>query len=154
MWFRLPRPEFQAARGERNRRALRRLVQSGRTVGLLAYAGREPVGWCAVEPREAYARLSRSRLLAPVDDERVWSVTCFFVARAWRGRGVTAALLAAAAAHARRSGARFLEGYPVDRAGRAADASLYHGAASTFRRAGFEEVARRSPTRPIMRRAL
>jgi len=154
MWFRLSKPQFVARRGERNRRALKGLVASGQMPGLLAYARGEPVGWCAVEPREAYPRLARSRLLAPVDAEAAWSVTCFFVAPSWRGRGVTSALLEAAAEHAQRSGARVLEAYPVDRAGPASDAALYHGVASTFRRAGFEEVARRSPIRPIMRRAL
>jgi GNAT superfamily N-acetyltransferase len=154
MWWRLPRPAYQAGRGERNRRALKRLVCAGAVPGILAYAGGEPVGWCAVEPREAYPRLARSRTLKPVDDRPVWSITCFYVARPWRGRGVAAALIRAAAAHARGSGARLLEAYPVDPRGRIADAWLYTGLASTFARAGFREVARRSPTRPIVRRAL
>ncbi len=154
MFWRQTRAGYRAGKGERNRRALRALVRSGRVPGVLAYAGGEPVGWCAVEPREAYSALSRSRTLAPVDDRPVWSVPCFFVARTWRGRGVVAALLEAAARHARRRGGRILEAYPVDPRGEMADAWMYTGAASTFRRAGFEEVARRSRTRPIVRRRL
>jgi GNAT superfamily N-acetyltransferase len=154
MWWKTTRSEFDAGRGEGNRDAMRRQVRAGVVPGILAYAGDEPVGWCAVEPRSAYPRLARSRTLAPVDAAPVWSVPCFFVARSWRGKGVTAALLGAAAAHARRAGATALEGYPVAPRGETADAWLYTGVATTFARAGFEEVARRSPTRPVMRMQL
>ncbi len=87
-----------------------------------------------------------------MDEEPVWSITCFFVARTHRRRGLTVALLRAAARYARERGARVLEGYPVEpKGGRAADTFVYHGLASAFRAAGFHEVARRSETRPIMR---
>jgi GNAT superfamily N-acetyltransferase len=143
--------EHRAARGERNRRAFRRMVRSGVEPGLLAYAGAEPVGWVAVQPRSAYSRLAASPTLRPPDALPVWSTPCFYVTRGWRRSGLAARLLAAAAAHARRRGARILEGYPVDADRPLASGSLYHGASSTFARLGFEEVARRAPTRPVMR---
>jgi len=151
LWWKTTRAEFDAGKGEGNRKAMRRQVRAGVVPGILAYDAEGPVGWCAVEPRSAYARLARSRALAPVDDRPVWSVTCFFVARRARHTGLTGALLAAAAAHARRSGAKVLEGYPVEPRGVTADAWLYTGLASTFGREGFVEVARRSPTRPVVR---
>jgi GNAT superfamily N-acetyltransferase len=154
MWWKLPRAEWAAGKGEGNRRALEAAVRRGDVPGLIAYARREPVGWIAVEPRAAYPRLARARTLAPVDDRPVWSVTCFFVARSWRGRKVTRVLLEAAARHARRRGGRLLEAYPIDAAKRMADAWVYTGAASTFARLGFREVARRSRTRPIVRKTL
>ena len=154
MWWRLPRARWVAGKGQGNRRALRRIVERGAVPGLLAYEGGEPVGWVAVEPREAYAGLDRSRTLARVDDRPVWSVPCFFVARSHRGKGVTRALLEAAARFARSRGARIVEGYPVEYRGGVADAWVFTGAASTFRKAGFREVARRSPTRPIFRKGL
>jgi GNAT superfamily N-acetyltransferase len=154
MWWRLGRSEWQAGKGEGNRRAFRRIVAAGRVPGLLAYAGREPVGWCAVAPREEHPRLARSRTLAPVDDRPVWSITCFFVRRDWRRRGVTRALIAAAVEHVRRRGGRLLEAYPIDPGGATADAWVYTGLASTFLGAGFREVARRSATRPIVRKAV
>jgi GNAT superfamily N-acetyltransferase len=154
MWWRLSRAEFDAGKAGGNRRGLERSVRSGRVPGLLAYDGGEPVGWVAVEPRAVFPRLARSRILAPVDDAPVWSITCFFVARSHRGRGVTRALVDAAVRHAKAGGARIVEAYPVDLARRTADAVVYHGAASTFRALGFEEAARRSPTRPILRRTL
>lgn len=143
--------EYRAGRGAPNRRALRRQVAAGVVPGLLAYAGGEAVGWVAVEPRAAYPRLAKARNLVAVDDAPVWSAPCFFVKRGWRGRGVMRALLAAAADRARRAGAPFLEGYPVDSRADLGDAFVYTGAYSTFVRLGFAEVARKARTRPVMR---
>lgn len=56
--------------------------------------------------------------------------------------------------HAHRSGAVTVEGYPVDTAAAARPASgLYTGTLTLFLRAGFEEVARRTPARPIVQRS-
>jgi GNAT superfamily N-acetyltransferase len=154
MWWRLTRAEFEAGKGAGNRRALAAYVEAGNVPGLLAYAEGEPVGWVAVEPRAAYGRLDRSRTLAAVDDAPVWSITCFFVARPHRSTGVTRALVVAAADHARASGATLLEAYPVAYAREVGDTFVYTGAASTFLALGFRVVARRSATRPIVRKAL
>jgi GNAT superfamily N-acetyltransferase len=154
MWWRQTQAEFQSHRGEANRRALQALVRTGQPPGVLAYADGTAIGWCAIGPRAGYARLSRSRVLAPVDDRPVWAVTCFFVARPWRGRGVTRPLLEAAVAFARSRGATDVEGYPLDVADGYPDAYAYTGLVSAFQAAGFHEVARRSPTRPLMRRPL
>jgi GNAT superfamily N-acetyltransferase len=153
MWWRLRRAEFERQKGERNRRAFRKLVRGGAEPGVLAYAGGEPVGWCAVAPREEYPVLANSRVLRPVDEKPVWSVTCFFILREWRRRGLSSKLLRAAAKFARRRGAKIVEGYPVvARKGKMPDAFAWSGLPGSFRGAGFREVARRSPVRPIMRK--
>ena len=54
MWWKLKRSDFMRQRGEANRKALKKIVDSGKVPGILAYADSEPVGWCAVSPREAY----------------------------------------------------------------------------------------------------
>ena len=152
MFMRLPLAEYRRGSGEGNRRALHALV-ARRPPGLIAYEAGEPVGWVAVAPREEYLRLQNSRVLAPIEGERVWSVPCFFIKAGHRGRGLTAALLAAAAEFAERKGAGAIEGYPnVNREERQAPAFVWSGFESTFRRAGFREIARRSPVRPILRR--
>jgi GNAT superfamily N-acetyltransferase len=146
------RSEYEKDKGEANRKALKKSVQSGEVPGLLAYAGTEPVGWCAVEPRERFSSLARSRVLMPVDDRPVWSIPCFFVRRDYRNKGLTVLLLKAAAKYARGKGAEMLEGYPVGAAkGRMPDAFAYRGLPTSFQRAGFHVAARRSPHRPIMR---
>ena len=155
MFWRRGRKEWEAGKGAGNRRALRSLVQRGAEPGVLAYKGDDPIGWCAVAPRSDYPALARSRVLEPIDDRPVWSIACLFVARPHRRQGVSARLLDAAAEHAGRRGATIVEGYPtIPRVARAPDAFLWTGTASAFERAGFREIARRSPTRPIVRRTL
>jgi hypothetical protein len=122
MLWRLPRKQFEAQKGDGNRKALRALVAAGQVPGLLGYLGGQPVGWCALAPRGDYPALGRSRVLAPVD-------------------------------HARKQRARILEGYPVEPRGerRIPAAFAWTGVPRAFEAVGFTEVARRSPTRPIMR---
>lgn len=155
MWWKLRRSKYEKQKGPGNKRAFRKLVTNGMPTGVLAYSAGKPVGWCAVAPREAYPVLARSRVLKPVDDEPVWSVTCFYILRGWRRTGLTAELLQAAAKYAAKRGARIVEGYPLDpKSSKTPDAFAWTGFASAFRKAGFEEVARRSAGRPIMRRVV
>ena len=152
MYWRRSRSEFVRGKGEGNRRALRALVVARARPGLLGFVGRRPVAWCSVAPRDQFPVLDRSRTLAPVDETPVWSIVCLFVARSHRRRGLSVAMLRAAVEHARGRGARVVEGYPVEpRGGATPDVFAWTGLASAFRQAGFREVARRSPTRPIMR---
>jgi GNAT superfamily N-acetyltransferase len=152
MWWRLGRAEFERKKGAGNKRALHKIVNTGPPPGLLAYQGEEPVGWCAVAPRDRYTRMTTSRILGPVDDEPVWSVVCFFVSKSHRRQGVTEALLRAAVRFAGEQGARIVEGYPIEPVkDRVPEVFAYTGFVSTFEKAGFSEVLRRSPTRPIMR---
>lgn len=153
MWWKLGRTEYEKQKGVGNRRAFRKIVASGAPTGVLAYSGGQPVGWCAVAPREEYPALGRSRVLRPADERPVWSVTCFYIPRPWRRSGLTAPLLEAAFQYAVKQGAGIVEGYPIDpRSGSMPDAFAWTGFVSAFRKAGFQEAARRSPGRPIMRR--
>jgi len=152
MWWRLTAREFDAMKGEENRAALAALVDRGEVPGLLAYSGSEPVGWCSVAPRETFPRLERSRLLRRVDDERVWSIVCFYVARAERGRGVMTALVRGAIDYVESQGGRIVEAYPVvPKKERAPAVFLFPGTPGPFLAAGFREVARRSENRPMLR---
>jgi GNAT superfamily N-acetyltransferase len=152
MWWRLKRSEFERQKGEGNRRAMKRIVDSGEIPGILAYAKDQPIAWCSVAPRKAYPTLERSRKLKRVDDKPVWSIVCFFVAKPFRGKGITRTLLRAAMEYVQKQGGKIVEGYPVEpKEGRIPDAFAYTGLVSAFRKAGFVEVVRRSETRPIMR---
>ena len=153
MWWRMGQSEWERVKGPGTKRRFKALVKKGPPPGLIAYAAGEPVGWCAIAPRATYPRLARSKILAPVDAQRVWSVTCFFVRRDFRRRGVSVALLEGAASFAGRRGGRVVEGYPTDTDREQPAAFVHHGLLSAFRRAGFVEVARRSANRPVVRRA-
>lgn len=155
MFLRVPRKVFEACKGEGNRAALFQIVHSGAPTGILCFDNSEPVGWCAIAPREATPRLENSRLLARIDDRPVWSATCLYIAKPARRQGLAAKLLEAAVDYAAAHGARVVEGYPtVPTKTKTADAFLWRGTPGAFARAGFREVARRSPSRPIMRRTI
>jgi len=152
MWWRLKRSEFERLKGSKNKTALKKMVKSGQVPGILAYSQGKPIAWCSVGPRETYPALERSRVLKRIDDKPVWSVVCLFVAKGFRKRGVSVKILQAAVDYARVNGAKIVEGYPIKpKKGRWPDAFVWTGLPSAFQKAGFREVHRGSPTRPIMR---
>jgi GNAT superfamily N-acetyltransferase len=146
-------PAYRKRPRAQNRAALRALTKRGPPPGLLAFDGDLAVGWCQLTPRADLPWLD-ARLVGRVDDAPVWSLSCFYVRKGYRGRGATSALIAAALRAAKRANAPALEAYPIDTAAPKATSNLFTGTASTFRRAGFKTVARRSPARPIMRHDL
>jgi GNAT superfamily N-acetyltransferase len=139
---------------EKNKAAFRRIVKRGPPPGLLAFDGDLAVGWCQLTPRSDLDWLNCARLLQPVDDVQVWSISCFYIRRGYRRRDIASALIAAAVTAARRAKAAALEAYPIDTDISKSSSNLFTGVASTFTRAGFKAVARRSPSRPIMRYGL
>lgn len=145
---------WQIKSGEQHRAQMQALVQGGAVTGLLAYAGAEPVGWVSLAPRSDYAALARSRVLAPVDEQPVWSIVCFFIARKWRRQGVMRALLKGAVDYAAAHGAQIIEAYPMDHEGQIDDLSAYMGVMKPFLEEGFVEVARRSQHHPVLRKWL
>ena len=140
-----------------NRQALRQEITHAATApGLIAYVGDHPVGWTRVGPRSAFPRVGGNRSLARVltDDPGAWWVTCFAIDSRHRRSGVASALLEAAVTFARDHGATAVQGHPVDvaalRATRVSGSALYTGTMAMFVAAGFSEVARTFPTRPVM----
>jgi GNAT superfamily N-acetyltransferase len=156
MWFRASTDEFRRGGGEPMRAAFRKIVRKAQAPpGVIAYVGGKPAGWCAVAPRDDYPRITRSHNVKPIDDKPAWAITCFFIAKEARGVGLSSTLLDAAVALAKRHGAHLVEGYPVDPAqGPLTPDQAFHGLQPVFERAGFAEVARRTPKRPIMRRRI
>lgn len=152
MLWRLKRADFDRQKGAANKRAMKRLVDARVEPGILAYANGETIGWCAVAPRDNYPALTRSRVLKPIDDRPVWSISCFFVRKDYRQQRVSVRLLGAAIEHVRRQGGKLLEGYPVEpKKDEAPAVFLWTGTVAAFKSAGFIECARGSPARPIMR---
>jgi GNAT superfamily N-acetyltransferase len=125
--------------------------------GLIAYVDDHPVGWTRVGPRSTLPGVLGNRALAKVltDDAGAWWVTCFAVDSRHRRTGIGAALLSAAIQYAREHGATSVEGHPVDvaslKAARVSGSAIYTGTVAMFTAAGFTEVARTYPTRPVMR---
>lgn len=152
MFWRLKRSQFHRGKGDGNKDAMHALVNGGTSPGILGYVDEEPVAWCAVAPREDYSALERSRILQPVDDTPVWSISCLFVRKDCRKMGLSVAMLKHAVDFVRDCGGSVVEGYPVEpKKDDMPAAFAWTGLASAFLKAGFRECARRSETRPIMR---
>jgi GNAT superfamily N-acetyltransferase len=126
-----------------NRADMRKAVQQGPRPGLLAHRDWLAVGWCRVTPRDAVPGLERAFRTRRVDDVPVWSISCFYIRKDHRREGIMTALITAAIEYARAAGAPALEAYPLD--GGVSPSATSTGYASTFARAGFSEIARRSP---------
>lgn len=156
MYWRVTGKQFQAQKGEGNRQSMKAMVDSGTVPGLLGYRQGRPAAWCSLAPRQDYPFLARSRILKPLDDQPCWSVSCLFIERGHRRKGFSVQMLRAAVEYARSQGAELLEGYPVEpKGGKPIPAAFaWTGIPNAFLSAGFHEVARRSPTRPIMRISL
>jgi GNAT superfamily N-acetyltransferase len=163
-WWRQTGGEFDRgirSKGAGNKALLGELTAANRQPGLVAYRDGRPVGWISVAPRPDYGRVIRSPSIGPgrrsreAADQGVWSIVCFWMPRKERGKGIAMALLRAAVDHARRRGARVLEGYPIDTgSGRRPDPNVFTGTLAMFTRVGFTEVERRAEGRPIVRLTL
>jgi GNAT superfamily N-acetyltransferase len=154
MWWRVPRggKTWHENKGAKNREAFRRLIRAGKVHAVLAFAGDEPVGFCSFGPRESFPRMKRIRALQHESPEGTWSTVCFYIPTRWRGRGVATALLQAATTRALELGAKAVEGYPVvlkDEGTRMPAAFAWTGVPALFERAGYEEMERDGPLRPV-----
>ena len=152
MFWRLTRKEFERHKGEGNRKAMKAIVEAGKIPGILAFAQDRAVAWCSVAPREHFTALARSRILKPLDNLPVWSISCFFVEKNYRHKGLSTQMIKAAVDYVKKNGGSVVEAYPVEpKKDKMPDAFAWTGLASSFIKAGFKECARRSETRPIMR---
>ena len=155
MWWRMKRADWKAVPREEKRDRFRAIVEAGPPPGILAYEEGTAVGWCAVGPRETLPRMNASRVAAPLDpSESVYAVNCFYIRSGYRGQGLMRVLLDGATALAAEQGAAIVEACPLDTERKLIWGEGFVGLAPIFRAAGFQEVARRSPTRPLMRIAL
>lgn len=156
IWPVLTNKEWNATTTPQRTEMFRAEIDEGPPPGIIAYIDGEAAGWIRIGPRTRQARLPRTRIIAaattePFDDEWVWAVTCFVVRREHRGAGLNRILLDAAVEYARESGARVIEGYPVDTGGEKQRANeLFHGTLSTFLAAGFTEKSELKPGRSLV----
>lgn len=152
MAWRLKASDFEKQKGDKNKRAIKKIVVHNEIPGIIAYYKNKPIGWCSFAPREKFIRLNNSRILAPIDDKKVWSITCFFIEKGYRIMRISAELLEAVIKYCRKKNVKILEAYPQEPyAENIPDVFAWTGIPSAFEKSGFKVVERRSPKRPIMR---
>lgn len=152
MTWRLSSKDYERNKGEQNRLMFKEMAEHGQPLGIIAYDGSQAVGWCSVSPRKSLLRLENSRLLKSPDDLPVWSITCFFIRKSFRRKGLATNLIQAAAAYAFKHGAPAVEAYPmIPRKENVPEVFAFIGFAKMFEKAGFEVVGRPSESRLIMR---
>jgi GNAT superfamily N-acetyltransferase len=147
-------PAYHKRPRQKNKSAFHRIVTQGPPPGLLAFDCEQPVGWCQLTSRQDLSWLNRKPAFQPVDNVPVWVLSCFYVRRGYRRRGVMTALIVEALKSAKRAHAPALEACPVDTSVPGSTVNVFTGTASTFRRLGFKAIARRQPSRPMMRHDL
>ncbi len=118
------------------------------SAGLVAYDGKEPIGFISLGPRHDFSRISNSTATPPVDDVPAWVIPCITVRRGYRGKGVAVAMLRAAVEYAAKRGAPAVEGYPRADAKRLHDDYAFVGTEAMFRRAGFRKIRGIMPKLP------
>ncbi len=145
---------WQRVRGAGARKAFRECVLKGKAHGILAFAKSEPVGWCSIGPRNDFPLLQKSKTYKQDDLDDVWSVTCFFIHRNWRRRGLSRGLLKAAVEAMRKRGVGVVEAYPVTttKDGRRIGSSMaWTGPLAIYEELGFKVVQTTNPRRPLVR---
>lgn len=152
MSWRLKKSEFESHKGSANKNAMKDLVDQNQIIGVLTYIEGKPIGWCAVAPREKYIRLESSRVFKRIDDEPVWSITCLYLSKLSRRKGISTELIKAAINYCKLNEARIVEAYPVvPYDDKVPDAFLWTGIPSSFLEAGFKIAEKRSRWKLMMR---
>jgi len=154
----LPKGRTSAEQRAINRRDKRKLVRDGLSHAILVYEGNTPIGWCQYGRREELPRIDARRtyrtVRAPAGDSNLWRITCFFVDRAYRGKGAAAFALKAALASIRRQGGGVVEAYPVVDKMAAVAEWRWFGTPGMFRREGFRTVAPLGTSGVLMRKTI
>lgn len=152
MSWRLKSKDFERQKGTENKKAMKIIVNKNELPGIIGYLNNKPVGWCSVAPREKFIVLERSKVLARVDLNPVWSITCFFIAKPYRRQGLSGELLKGAINFCKKKKVKIIEAYPMEPYNENIPAVFaWTGIPSVFEKLGFKVAERRSPKRPIMR---
>ena len=156
MYWRVPSTGayWEQHKGAKNKRSFKRLVESGQALGCLAFADDRAIGWCSVGPKEDFAYLDRSRSIPRDQTSAAWAISCIYILKEWRRRGVSRRLIEEACELAAASGARYLDAYPVlpKKEGLIPDAFAHTGLPGPYYQNGFIRIAN-AGSRDILRKS-
>jgi hypothetical protein len=134
-----------------NRALKQRLVTEGRAHAALVFDGDEAVAWCEYgTPEELPNIYHRKQYEAELDVLPDYRITCVFVDKKYRRKGMSAVALQGALDLIAQAGGGVVEGYPHDNDG-AKVSVLYDGTRHLFERAGFDYVRPKGSRNCVMR---
>lgn len=150
-WFHPDGPERREAReahpgdGYQANRALKRcLVETGQAHAALVLDGEEAVAWAEYGPPAELPNLHHGKqYLAETDVLPDYRITCVFVDRRHRRRGVTELAITGALDLIAQAGGGRVESYPHDLTGstkKMSSSFLYNGTRRLYERLGFDYV--------------
>lgn len=153
MLWRQTHSEYEKNKGARNKSDLRQLISASKPLGVIAFDNDIPIGWCSVSPRDSFPRLQRSKLFKnrKGNYKTLWSITCLFITKEHRRKGLSSTLIGHAAQFAFNNGADAVEAYPIIAKEKIADAFAWVGLFNSYKKVGFKKIAQPSPTRLLMR---
>jgi GNAT superfamily N-acetyltransferase len=136
-----------------NRAHKQRLVQAVRAHAALVYDGEVAVGWCEYgAPQELPNIYHRKQVETDDYEPPDYRLTCLFVDRDYRRKGVAAAAVHGALDLIAQAGGGVVEAYPQDTQGKKISASfLYNGTRSLFEKAGFSYCQAKGKSHTVMR---
>ena len=157
MFYHKPGTFLIKGHADKNKQAKKSLVKKRRSHGIIGYSDGTPVGWTQYGPRPELSRLDASptynRLRLRDDNRKPWRVTCFFVDRTFRRKGVAKFGLNAVLASVKRKGGGIVEAYPSVRPGQGAS-MMWSGTARMFEEVGFRTVSKFGKSHVVMRRTI
>ena len=142
MAWRMTKEELKHNTSECRKEFIKDRVWSNTPIGILAYVDARAIAWCSVAPRETHQRLGGDESL-----EDVWSITCFYIKKEFRKKGLTELLIERAKEFAKKNGAKYVEAYPVDPE---SPSYRFMGFVKSFEKAGFKFVKRSGARRNVM----
>jgi GNAT superfamily N-acetyltransferase len=153
MYYRLKKAAFDEGKhNDGNKNAMKELVCSGQSTGLLAIYEGLAIAWCAFAPRQDFLKLENSRVHKRIDEKDVWSIPCTFIDKNFRRQGVSVLLLKGVINYAKQNEIKIIEAYPtIPTQDKLPDSFAWIGLYKSFERAGFQIVDRTSKNRPMVR---
>jgi len=154
-WFHRPAGDAPGVEGlgegyDSNRQIKASLVCEGRSRAALVFDDEEVVAWCQFgTPSELPNIYHRKQYLEMIERLPDFRITCIFVDKRYRRRGLSAVALQGALDLIAAAGGGVVEGYPHDTKG-ARQSVLYSGTRSLFERAGFSYVGPKGTKNTVM----
>jgi GNAT superfamily N-acetyltransferase len=141
---------------EANRDLKKRYVEQGKAHAALVVDGDEAIAWCEYgTPEELPTIHHRKQYDAECDVLPGYRLTCIFVDRRHRRRGLAELALRGALELIARAGGGVVEGYPHEVGEKKMSSSfLYNGTRSLYERVGFQYVRPKGLRNCVMRRSV